>query len=188
MLLARFKTGLFGLLMGLMISACGFHLRGAYQLPDEMSSVYLGAQNLHSELLQDLRRILKANGSEIVNDASLAKTSIKIEKEKIIERVVSVDNRGRASEYEVKLEILYSVNVTAKDKSNAFKIKNRKLELIRDYIYDNEAVLGKSREKNVLIRDMQRDASRLIMLQIQAAHRKNIATQSAVVPHKISPE
>ncbi|MDH5518332.1 MAG: LPS assembly lipoprotein LptE [Gammaproteobacteria bacterium] len=168
-------------LMLAVLSACGFHLRGDYQLPDEMSAVYLSAGNLHSELLQDLQRILKTNGSRVVKDATLAQATIKIENETLSERVVSVDNLGRASEYEIKLILQYSVSVSAQQSATALSIKNRKLELIRDYIYDNQAVLGKSREKDVLVRDMQRDASRLIMLQIQAAHKKNIMPRSVDV-------
>lgn len=187
MYILKAKVAVLFCLMLIGLSACGFHLRGDYQLPDEMSSVYLSAKNLHSELLLDLKRTLKTNGSQVVTDATLAQATIKIEKETLVERVVSVDNLGRASEYEIKLRLVYSVSVSEKKPASAFSIKNRKLELIRDYIYDNEAVLGKSREKNVLIRDMQRDASRLIMLQIQAAHKKSIAAKTPDALHKAKP-
>lgn len=158
-----------------MLSACGFHLRGAFQLPDELSSVYLSAKNSNSELLLDLKRILKTNGSQVVTDVSTAGATISIKDEIITQRVISVDSQGRASEYELKLEIVFSVETVAEKGHVSFKIKNRKLELIRDYIYDNQAVLGKSREQSILKRDMQRDASRLIMLQIQAVYRKAVS-------------
>ncbi|MDH5424466.1 MAG: LPS assembly lipoprotein LptE [Gammaproteobacteria bacterium] len=156
----------------LMLSACGFHLRGAYQLPAEMSSVYLSAKNSHSELLLDLRRTLQANGSLVIDDATRAKASLKIQSEKQTERVISVDSHGRASEYELKFDVIYSLSVVDETEKTLFRINDRKLELIREYLYDSTAVLGTASEKSVLIRDMQRDASRLIMLQIQAAYRK----------------
>lgn len=155
-----------------MLSACGFHLRGAFQLPDEMSLVYLSAKNRNSELLQDIRRTLKTNGSIVVGDATKAKASLKIKSEKQTQRVISVNSHGLASEYELKFEVIYSLNILNGSELTAVRIKDRKITLIRDYLYDSSAVLSSGREKSVLIRDMQRDASRLIMLQIQAAYRK----------------
>ena len=165
-------VGLFSIMLLSLVSACGFHLRGAFQLPKEMAMIYLQAKNSHSELLLDLRRTLKANGSVVVNDATKATASLKIESEKQTQRVISVDNHGRASEYELKFNVVYSLSTVSDSEKTKLRIKGRKLELIRDYLYDSTAVLGSSREKAVLIRDMQRDASRLIMLQIQAAYRK----------------
>ena len=167
-------------MLSAMLSACGFHLRGAFQLPDEMSSVYLSAKNRNSELLQDLQRTLKTNGSVVVDDATKATASLKIISEKQSQRVISVDSHGRASEYELKFEVMYSLTTVSASEQTSIRIKDRKLSLIRDYLYDSTAVLGSSREKAVLIRDMQRDASRLIMLQIQAAYRKTI--QKATSP------
>lgn len=158
-------------ILSVTLSACGFQLRGAFQLPDEMSLVFLSASNRHSELLQDLRRTLKANGSVLIDDATKATAKLKITSEKQTQRVVSVDNKGRASEYELKFEVVYSLNTVNESELTRIRIKDRKITLIRDYLYDSLAVLGTSREKGVLIRDMQRDAARLIMLQIQAAYR-----------------
>jgi LPS-assembly lipoprotein len=180
---ALFKQNLSKLIVVFVLSnillACGFHLRGAFQSPDEMSLVYLSANNRHSELLQDLQRTLKANGSVIVDDAIKAKARLKIKSEKQTQRVISVDTHGRASEYELKFEVVYSLSTVTESELTAVRIKDRRVTLIRDYLYDSSAVLGTSREKGVLIRDMQRDAARLIMLQIQAAYR---ATDSTAMP------
>lgn len=152
------------------VSACGFHLRGAFELPAEMSSVYISSAST-SALLLDLKQILETNGSTIATDATVATATIKIEKEQTAQRVLSVDSSGRAREYELKYTVVYSLSTLSAAEDSTVIIDSKKLELIRDYVYDNQAVLGKSREKNVLLRDMQRDASRLILLQIQAAYR-----------------
>lgn len=163
------------------VSACGFHLRGDFQLPEELSRVFLSAKS-STVLVEDLKLILKTNGSVIVSDATEASSSIKIEKEQNTQRVISVDSSGRAREYELTYEVVFTVKTTSGDEQNKIRIENKKLKLVRDYVYDSEAVLGKSREKNILIRDMQRDASRLIMLQIQAAYRKAVSQNSSQKP------
>jgi len=166
------------LLLLLQLTACGFQLRGAFELPAALSTVYIDARS-STPLLQDLKLILKTNGASVVDDATAATSTIKIEKEETAQRVISVDSSGRAREYELSYKVTFSVSVAIDSEHQKVMIDSRKLELIRDYVYDSEAVLGKSREKNILLRDMQRDASRLIMLQIQAAYRKQ-ATAAAV--------
>jgi len=162
------------ILLLLQLTACGFQLRGAFELPAALSSVYIDARS-STPLLQDLILILKTNGASVIDDATLATSTIKIEKEESSQRVISVDSSGRAREYELSYNITFSVSAAIDSEHQKVMIDSRKLELIRDYVYDSAAVLGKSREKNILLRDMQRDASRLIMLQIQAAYRKNTA-------------
>lgn len=162
----------------LTVSACCFHLRGAFELPDTLSSVYISAPAT-TVLVEDLKTILETNKSVVVTDATAATSTIKIEKEQNSQRVLSVDGSGRAREYELNYSVTFSVSaMTATDQSKNI-INSKKLDLVRDYVYDSSAVLGKSREKNILIRDMQRDASRLIMLQIQAAYRKSSAYKPA---------
>ena len=48
----------------LFMTGCGFHLRGAYQLPEAMAKTYVQASNQNSELIRSLKRSLKANRSE----------------------------------------------------------------------------------------------------------------------------
>lgn len=154
-----------------MLTACGFHLRGALELPVELNNVYISAKS-STVLVEDIKTILETNGATVLNDATAASATIKIDKEKNSERVLSVDSDGRGREYELQYTVSFSVTSTVDAETSRVVIDNKKLELVRDYVYDSSAVLGKSREKGVLIRDMQRDASRLIMLQIQAAYRK----------------
>ena len=172
---------LFWLFLVLPLTACGFHLRGDFQLPDELSTVFLSAKS-STVLVEDLKLILKTNGSVVVSDATQASSSIKIEKEQNRQRVISVDSSGRAREYELTYEVQFSVKTQSENEQRKIRIDNKKLKLIRDYVYDSEAVLGKSREKSILVRDMQRDASRLIMLQIQAAYRQNMPEKNSLKP------
>lgn len=175
----RLKTLAWLGVMLLMLSACGFHLRGAMELPAELKSVYISAKS-STVLAEDLTTILETNGAAVLNDATAASATIKIEKEKNTERVLSVDSNGKGREYELQYTVVFSVMISVNAEKSRVVIDNKKLELVRDYIYDSSAVLGKSREKAVLMRDMQRDASRLIMLQIQAAYRKQTDADSEI--------
>ena len=52
-------------------------------------------------------------------------------------------------------------------------IPRQMLELTRDFTFNPEDVLGKSDEEAELLRDMQHDMVRLIMLRLQAATQKS---------------
>ena len=152
------------LLVVILLSACGFHLRGAYQLPDQLASLYIQAEKPNSELVRSLRRSLKASGINISDTEQAAQSWLKIFDEKQDKRVISVDSRGRAREY----SLMYSVSFSVTGRDSTFRIDTQTLTLERDFLFDTEDVLGKGREEAVLIKDMKQDTVRLIMLRLEA--------------------
>ena len=151
----------------LSLVACGFHLRGAYQLPVQMQQTYVDASNQNSELVRSLKRSLKANDIETLDSKQNAQATLRIFNETNQKRVISVDAQGRAREY----QLIYKVSVSLNTDDDAVKMDAQNLELSRDFLFDTEDVLGKGREEATLIKDMQQDMVRLIMLRIQALAR-----------------
>ena len=147
------------------MTSCGFHLRGAYQLPEAMNVSFIQASDDNSELVNALKRTLKASNIKLAKTRQQASAVIFIGNELQEKRVLSVDSQGRAREYEINYQI--SFNVSA-DKSD-FLIAEQKIKLQRDFLFDTEDVLGKSREQQTLVKDMKQDMVRLIMLRLQAA-------------------
>lgn len=146
------------------LSACGFHLRGAYQLPETMATTFLETSNDNSELVRFLKRTLMASDVELVESKDRAQAHLHVLAEKQSKRVLSVDSRGRAREYELS----YSVDIVL-SADEKILLEQQHLTLTRDFLFDTEDVLGKGREEAMLIRDMQQDMVRLIMLRLQAA-------------------
>jgi len=147
------------------ISSCGFHLRGAYQLPQAMDVSFIQADNSNSELVRALKRTLKASDIKLAETRQQASAVIFITTELQEKRVLSVDAQGRAREYEISYQISFNVSSDNSD----FSIAEQKIKLQRGFLFDTEDVLGKSREQETLVKDMQQDMVRLIMLRLQAA-------------------
>ena len=147
------------------LSSCGFHLRGDYKLPSQMASTYIKADDKNSELVRVLARSLKTSNVNVVATQQQAQSILTIANEKQEKRVLSVDTQGRAREYEISYQIDLNVSAVESD----FSIAEQTLKLQRDFLFDTEDVLGKSREEDTLIKDMQQDMVRLIMLRLQAA-------------------
>jgi len=149
-----------------LLTSCGFHLRGAYQLPAFMKTTYVQADNQSGELVRSLKRRLKANGIRIVDDVHEAAAVFEIQTEILNKRVLSVDSKGRAREYELNYSINFSLLDLARE--NETTLLQQSLKLEREFLFDTEDVLGKSREEATLVKDMQQDMVRLIMLRLQA--------------------
>jgi LPS-assembly lipoprotein len=169
-----------------LLASCGYHLRGAYQLPPQMATTVIRSDNMNGELVRSLRRGLETGGTNVVSEVNPADshsvkqskvTVLRLFKENQSKRVLSVDVNGRVREFELYYKI--SIELTGAD---GFFMPEQTLELSRDFLFDPEDVLGKSDEEADLLRDMQRDMVRLIMLRLQAvAQKKNLPDESLPV-------
>lgn len=164
---ATIKGLSFSLLI-LLLAGCGFHLRGDYSLPPQMSHTYIEVANQNTELYRVLKRTLKVSGVDVVDSQQQAQSVLNMGNEQLEKRVLSVDTQGRAREYEINYQISFSVQAN----ENKFSLAEQTLKLQRDFLFDTEDVLGKGREEATLIKDMQQDMVRLIMLRLQAAAEK----------------
>lgn len=157
-----------GFVLALLVS-CGFQLRGAYPLPEVMSVTYVKAGQQNTELVRHLKRTLNVSDIKLVDSEQQATAILEISGEKQSQRVLSVDSKGRAREY----ELLYEVNFELRSVAGPVELEQQTLKLTRDFLFDTEDVLGKGREQATLVRDMQQDMVRLIMLRL--SRHKNMA-------------
>lgn len=147
----------------LLLSSCGFQLRGAYQLPQAMQLTYVEAKS-ESDLVSALKRQLKASGVTLLDAASDQAATLFINKEQKQKRVVSVDSRGRAREYTLSYQLEFEV----KHSSSGFSMDQQSVKIERDFLFDTDDVLGKSKGVDELYESMQQDVIRLLLLRLQS--------------------
>lgn len=147
--------------------ACGFHLRGAYQLPPHLSPLYVDKASMSASLYPELRAALKASGVALAPDPATAASTLRVTRETRSRSVLSVDSAGRAREYELRYELGFSLETAAQA-----LIEDDRLQLQRSLLFDPETVLGGSYEQESLYNDMMRDGAGLMLLRIQAAARE----------------
>jgi len=154
------------------LTACGFKLRGAFQLPDELQKIYVvGSQS--SDLVKDLKEMLAYSGASVVDRAD-ANAVLTINKEETDSRTLSVDSRGKVRESERELSVVYSLVLTNGD----VVLDKEALLLVRDFVDDENDVIGRDNEANVITRDLKRDAAQQILRRIQALKINSIAAGS----------
>ncbi|MBT8119733.1 MAG: hypothetical protein KJN89_08450 [Gammaproteobacteria bacterium] len=162
------------LAMAVMLCACGFQLRGAINLSDDIAPVYLEQGTLF-ELGREVRGLLATNKIEVVDKESRSKSTLVLVRESRERRVLSVDGSGRAREY----LLTYRVNFVIKIKQSA-EVSDS-LSISRSLLFDPEAVLAVTNESEILYKDMQRDIARLMLLKLQALSAKRAAENAGPV-------
>lgn len=147
----------------LLLSACGFQLRGAYQLP--FARLHLALPDT-SEIGAGLKRAIRASaGTTLVATASEADASLVPTLDMREKAILSLSGSGRVRE--VRLNYRYGYRLI--DRYGREVVPAQVIHLVRDMTYDDTVVLSKEQEENTLWRDMQQDAVQQIMRRLGAA-------------------
>lgn len=143
-----------------LLTACGFQPRGhAPSLAALPGPLYIAGLKPYSPLHRELTRQLTANGVTLVNDASTAGSTLAVRNHDSDRRVLSVDSRNRAVEYELEETLDYSLRVPGKGEL----IAEQRIRVTRIQFSPGEQVLSRDRERELILEDMRRDlGSRLI--------------------------
>ncbi len=135
----------------LLLSACGFHLRGAYTLPYE--SLYIDLPD-NSVLGAGLKRQIRASGGTRMPELKEEAQAIFLQITELRERqILSLSTSGRVRE--VRLRFRFAFRVV--DPKGRDLVPTTGIELSRDLTYDDSAILAKDQEEQLLWRDMESD-------------------------------
>lgn len=146
------------------LSGCGFHLRGDRALGARVGTLYLETPGA-AEVGQELRRQLAINSIRIVDERAAAKLAVTVAREQFATRVVSIDpESGKAREYELG----FRAELSVAHPDGRRVIADEPIDLLRDYTFDETAVLGKSSEETLVRRQLIEDAADTILRRVEA--------------------
>ena len=146
--------------------ACGFHLRGAVELPPALKETRIVGVAEFAPLRLELKKVLTNAGAKVLPaTATVSLSTITISNELYNRRALSVDSQGRVAEY----GLMYSFNFQVSDAAGKALVASQKIELNRNYRFDPNAVLAKDTEETQLRADMTNFAVRQLMRRIDAA-------------------
>ena len=149
----------------LLLSGCGFHLRGNIDLPAGLQQMYIQGVAVHSPLGLELRSNLSASGVNIVSDVSAAQVILKMSAPAYKRRLLSVSGTsGKVAEY----ELIYTLRMSLQDRKGKVLLASKTLQQLRDYTFERDNVLGKGNEEERLKSDMQRDLVRQVLTRLKA--------------------
>lgn len=145
----------------LLLSACGFHLRGqeSANLPASLTTLRLSASP-YAPLTVEMRNVLKGQaGIRVVEDLAASAATLTLGGEQIQSQVQAIDISGKVSDYLLNYSVTFSV--TAAD--GKVLLPSQVIKLQREYTFDKLNVLAKEREDEFLRQEMRRDAVQQIL-------------------------
>lgn len=145
-----------GLLLGSLVSGCGFAPRGSARLP--FSRVYISAPSA-SPFASELRRSLRANGVDLATRRDDAPARFELLGEGNEREITALSTAGRPREYQVRLRLRWQL----RDGSDRLLIQPTETILRRTItVLDAQGQLNLE-EESLMVRDMRTDAAQQIV-------------------------
>jgi LPS-assembly lipoprotein len=158
------------LALALLLSACGFQLRGTAALP--FDTLYL--PNVGAGIGLDLKRnIQSGTRTAVVDDPKKAEAVLEFVEEAREKHILSLAATGRVREFQLR----YRVGFRVRDAKGGEFLPLGTIQLTRDVSFNDTEVLSKETEEQQLYRDMQFDMVQLIMRRLAAAQPAKPAAQ-----------
>jgi LPS-assembly lipoprotein len=153
-----------GLLLSVIVTGCGWHLRGGGQIGGNISSIHISGQNQNSDFYRSLSRSLKANDVIIVESAAKAQLNITVLNQRSTRRTATVSSGARVSEYQ--LTEFVDILIIAADGTHL--LPKTTLSTERFFDFDENDVHSKNEEAELLKREMLDDLVRQIIRRLNA--------------------
>lgn len=146
-------------LLPLMLTACGFHLRGTGEDKIEIKELSISAGDRYGELVKELRERLKYAGVT-VRDSAIYKLRIN---EEWNDRSLSYANDIRGTDIGKTLTLKYSIYGTG-----GFLLVDDSLEARGEYIHDTNNIVANELQSNELQQQLRTEAADLLIDRLRA--------------------
>ncbi len=157
-----------------LITACGFHLRGVVDIP--FKTIYVKENN--TPITQDVIRALKSNGVEVTKEIEKAEVAFEIMSDSNVKRVLSLaGGRGVVREF----ELLHVMTFRMRSGKSKTWSKTQTIQNRRDFSFDDKEILAKTYEEAMLYDAMRQDAVRELIRRIVVFNPNESADEEEVL-------
>src|SRR5262245_49300195 len=142
----------------LLLAACGFHRQGVIPLPASMQTTYIDTKDERSVFMLQLTRALEDQGAKLSTTREAASAELVITRDDTGRRVLSVSATNTPTEYEIYYIVTWSVRSGGRE-----VLEPQTLHVTRDYSFNEEALLAKEQEEDILRQALARDLVGIVM-------------------------
>jgi LPS-assembly lipoprotein len=154
-----------GIAAALLLSACGFQLRGEPAVG--LKSLFVST-SVPSTVATDIRRTLSAGSTKVVASSAESAAHLRILGESRDKNVHTITSTGRVYEFELRLVVRYDVLIPGRELP---LVPQSEVETRRLITYSETAPIAKEAEEQLLFKDMQAELAARILRQISVAQR-----------------
>ena len=147
------------LFMLLMITSCGFHLRGM----TEISFKTISLEGKELSFTKNLKKTLASNNVTIILPTENPELRIELLSEESEKRILSLSGQGLVREFEIFYRVRYRIKTIDSETWSQENI----IETRRDFTFSDSNLIGKEEEERQLNESMRNEAITNLFNQIQ---------------------
>ncbi|MBC3421079.1 MULTISPECIES: LPS assembly lipoprotein LptE [unclassified Pseudomonas] len=161
------KRNLLVIGLAVVLSACGFQLRGTGTNEIALKELDLSARNAYGETVTQLRQTLQNSGVKVQAGAPY---KLVLTNEQDSQRAATYSGGSRSAEYELTTVLNYEVQG-----QNDAVLLTDKLEVRKIYVYDGNNITGSTQEATQVRQEMRRDLVQSMMGRLQQLTPEHLA-------------
>lgn len=150
--------------MLLLLSACGFRLRGEVELPPELTRLRLDMDDSGPRIRRELINALERGGVTFVAPGTPDVAVLRVPVNQASTEALSISEQARVTEYAVRHRVV--LEILAAD--GAVLLPQQEIMLERDFVFDRLDALGVAGQEEALMRDLEREMVRAILRRIES--------------------
>ncbi|MBZ9612926.1 LPS-assembly lipoprotein LptE [Rheinheimera maricola] len=150
------------LLSSLLLSSCGFHLRGDLPL-SHFPAMYIQSER-HSELAALVAARLKHNKVQLLDSYQQTTPMLQLIDDSLERRNLTLFPNGQVAEYELIYKVRYALTMPDGEP------QQYQFELFRDYQDDPNRALAKAKELDLMLGELRQQAANRILRQLARLH------------------
>jgi len=165
----------------MLLTACGFHLRGATQLPPDMKQLLISPDTPYTDLQKILRDALHFSGVTTIESAADTSQTmentyrLQLSPEVVSRETLSVGPDGQVRQVLLRYQLTYTLF-----KGPVF-LASKTIQEERVLNVNLNQILGQNEEEATSVHEMRIDAVRQLMRQLSKIPQLEISTKNDVV-------
>lgn len=153
------KRNLLVIGLAVLLSACGFQLRGTGTTELALKELDLSARDAYGDTVTQLRQMLVSSGVNVYNGAPY---KLILTDQQESQRILSYAGAGRTGEYQLSTVLNYDI----RGQGN-LPLLSDKIEVQKVFIHDGNNLVGSDQEASDARKEMRRELVQRMMLRLQ---------------------
>ena len=145
----------------LFLTGCGFELQNTGDLKQTINIIHIQTNDPYTVFYRNIKNQFRENGIRVTDNREEAAYVLVIEKDFSNDRVLSISAKNTPEEYEIVYQVQWSL---FKDKTQL--ISNVKHLELQDYSFDQNQLLGKSKEAEFIMDSLATRISRAVLARL----------------------
>jgi LPS-assembly lipoprotein len=145
-------------LAALAVCSCGFRLAGSGPLPAVLARPYLSLKDPYTDFSREFEHQLKSSGAALQPGREGATATIEVTGDLVRQRTLSVSASNIPTEYELTYTVTFAVRA-----ADRILLAPQTISLSKDYSFEENILLAKEHEADILRSQMARDMVAIAM-------------------------